>query len=120
MGAYHAQLMDDLLRVAPPFSLPHEPDEDAPTVTLERAVAAVVACLANEEPTAFGLTAKQWAEYLMNELADNQGAVLLVLLIGASVPSVGDFLAGHLGNCIEGLAKRQLAEMDPDEADACL
>lgn len=117
MGAYHAQLMDDLLRVATPFSLPHEPDEDAPTVTQPRAVAAVVACLANEEPTAFGLTAKQWAEHLMNELADNQGAVLL---IGASVPSVGDFLAGHLGNCIEGLANRQLAEMDPDEAEACL
>lgn len=120
MGAYHAQLMDDLLRVAPPFSLSHEPDEDAPTVTQPRAVAAVVACLANDEPTAFGLTAKQWAEHLMNELADNQGAVLLVLLIGASVPSVGKFLAGHLGNCIEGLANRQLAEMDPDEADACL
>lgn len=120
MGAYHAQLMDDLLRVAPPYSMPHEPDEDAPTVTQPCAVAAVVACLANEEPTAFGLTAKQWVEHLMNELADNQGAVLLVLLIGASVPSVGDFLAGHLGNCIEGLANRQLAEMDPDEADACL
>ncbi|MGV2894196.1 hypothetical protein ACNPPY_00240 [Achromobacter sp. AGC78] len=120
MGAYHAQLMDDLLRVAPPCSLPHEPDEDAPTVTQPRAGAAVVACLANDEPTAFGLTAKDWAEHLMNELADNQGAVLLVLLIGASVPSVGDFLAGHLGNCIEGLANRQLAEMDPDEADACL
>jgi hypothetical protein len=29
-------------------------------------------------------------------------------------------LAGHLGNCIEGLANRQLAEMDPDEAEACL
>lgn len=120
MGAYHAQLMDDLLRVAPPYSLPREIDEDAPTVTKARAVAAVVACLANEEPNAFGLTAKDWAEHLMNELADNQGGVLLVLLIGASVPTVGEFLAGHLGNCIEGLANRQLAEMDPDEAEACL
>lgn len=120
MGAYHAQLMDDLLRVAPPYSVPHEVDEDAPVVTKARAVAAVVACLANEEPAAFGLTAKQWAEHLMNELADNQGGVLLVLLIGASLPTVGEFLAAHLGNCIEGLANRQLSEMDPDEAEACL
>lgn len=120
MGAYHAQLMDDLLRVAPPYSLAHEPDEDAPVVTKAQAVAAVVACLANEAPAAYGLTAADWAEHLMNELADNQGAVLLVLLIGSTVPSVGEFLAGHLGNCIEGLANRQLEEMDPDEAEACL
>ena len=120
MGAYHAELMDDLLRVAPPFSLPHELDQDAPTVTKAQAVAAVVACLSNDEPTAYGLTAADWAEHLMNELADNPGAVLLVLLIGSTVPSVGEFLAGHLGNCIEGLANRLLAEMDPDEAEACL
>lgn len=120
MGAYHAELMDDLMRVAPPFSLPHEPDEDAPTVTQEQAVAAVVACLSNEAPTAYGLTAAEWAEHLMDELADNPAAVLLVLLIGATVPSVGKFLASHLGNCIEGVANRQLSEMDPDEAEACL
>lgn len=120
MGAYHAQLMDDLLRVAPPYSLPHEPDEDAPTVTKAQAVAAVVACLSNESPTAYGLTAAVWAEHLMNELADNPAAVLLVLLIGSSVPSVGEFLAGHLGNCIEGVANRRLAEMDPDEAEQYL
>ncbi|MCP1404454.1 hypothetical protein [Achromobacter insolitus] len=120
MGAYHAQLMDDLLRVAPPYSMPHEPDEDAPTVTKAQAVAAVVACLSKEEPTAYGLTAADWVEHLMNQLADNQGAVLLVLLIGSTVPTVGKFLADHLGNCIEGLANRQLAEMDPDEAEACL
>ncbi|MNT94938.1 hypothetical protein D3C72_2367160 [compost metagenome] len=80
----------------------------------------MVECLANEEPTAFGLTAKDWAEHLMNELADNQGAVLLVLLIGASVPIVGDFLAGHLGNCIEGLANRQLSQMSAEELEAYL
>lgn len=120
MGAYHAQLMDDLLRVAPPFSLSHEPDEDAPTVSLERAVSMVTACLMHEEPSAFGLTAKDWSEHLWNELADNQGGVVLVLLAGAAIPSVGEFLEKHLGNCIEGLANRQLAEMDPDEAEACL
>ncbi|SSW64346.1 hypothetical protein AVE30378_01048 [Achromobacter veterisilvae] len=120
MGAYHAELMDDLLQVAPPYSLPHEPDEDAPTVTKAQAVAAVVACLSNEAPTAYGLTAADWAEHLMNELADNPAAVLLVLLIGSSVPSVGEFLAGHLGNCIEGVANRRLAEMDPDEAEQYL
>ncbi|MFY2845616.1 hypothetical protein ACOTJF_28415 [Achromobacter ruhlandii] len=120
MGAYHAELMDDLLRVAPPYSLPHEPDEDAPVVTQAQAVAAVVACLSNEAPTAYGLTAAEWAEHLMNELADNPGAVLLVLLIGSTVPSVGEFLAGHLSNCIEAEANRQLAEMDPDEAEAYL
>ena len=117
MGAYHAQLMDDLMRVAPPYSLPHEPDEDAPTVTQEQAVATVVACLSHESPTAYGLTADEWTEHLMNELADNQGAVLLVLLIGSTVPSVREFLAAHLGSCIEGLANRLLAEMDPDEAE---
>lgn len=120
MGAYHAELMDDLLRVAPPYSLPHEPDEDAPTVTKAQAVAAVVACLSNESPTAYGLTAADWAEHLMNELADNPAAVLLVLLIGSTVPSVGEFLAGHLGNCIEGLANRQLAKMNADELEAYL
>lgn len=120
MGAYHAQLMDDLLRVAPPYSLPHEPDEDAPTVTKAQAVAAVVACLSNEAPTAYGLTAADWAEHLINELADNSAAVLLVLLIGSTVPSVGEFLAGHLGDCIEGLANRQLAKMNADELEAYL
>lgn len=120
MGAYHAQLMDDLMRVAPPYSLPHEPDEDAPVVTQAQAVAAVVACLSNEAPTAYGLTAADWAEHLINELADNSAAVLLVLLIGSAVPSVGEFLAGHLSNCIEAEANRQLAEMDPDEAEAYL
>ncbi|MCH4572225.1 hypothetical protein ACOTDT_17010 [Achromobacter xylosoxidans] len=120
MGAYHAELMDDLLRVAPPYSLPHEPDEDAPTVTKAQAVAAVVACLSNDTPTAYGLTAADWAEHLMNELADNPAAVLLVLLIGSSVPSVGEFLVGHLGDCIEGLANRRLAQMNADELEAYL
>ncbi|MFY2855015.1 hypothetical protein ACOTJG_13665 [Achromobacter xylosoxidans] len=120
MGAYHAELMDDLLRVAPPYSLPHEPDEDAPTVTKAQAVAAVVACLSNEAPTAYGLTAADWAEHLWNELSDNQAGVLLSLLIGASIPSVGLFLEMHLGNCIEAEANRLLAEMDLDEAEAYL
>jgi len=120
MGAYHAQLMDALMRKQARLRDECDANEDAPTVTQPQAVAAVVACLANEEPSAFGLTAADWVEHLMNELADNQGAVLLVLLIGASVPSVGKFLAGHLGNCIEGLANRQLAEMDPDELEAYL
>lgn len=120
MGAYHAELMDDLLQVAPPYSLPHEPDEDAPTVTKAQAVAAVVACLSNEAPTAYGLTAAVWAEHLINELADNSAAVLLVLLIGSTVPSVGEFLAGHLGDCIEAEANRQLAKMNADELEAYL
>lgn len=120
MGAYHAQLMDDLLRVAPPYSLPHEPDEDVPTVPRVKAIAMVTACLMHEEPTAFGLTTAEWTEHLWNELADNQGGVLLTLLVGATIPSVGAFLDKLLGDCIEGLANRQLAEMDPDELEAYL
>lgn len=119
MGAYHAQLMDDLLRVAPPYSLPHEPDEDSPVVTKARAVELVLACLSNDTAGAFGQSAAIWAEVLMDELADNQGAVLLVLLAGHATPSVGRFLAQHLENFIHGEANRLLVEMDPDEAEAC-
>ena len=115
MGAYHAQLMDALMHKQARLRDECDANEDALVVTQPQAVAAVVACLAHEEPKAYGLTASDWAEHLMNELADNHGAVLLTLLIGASVPSVGEFLAGHLGNCIVGLANRQLVEVDPDE-----
>lgn len=120
MGAYHAELMDDLMRVAPPFSLPHEPDEEAPTVPRVQAIAMVTACLMHEEPTAFGLTTAEWTEHLWNELADNQGGVLLALLVGATIPSIGAFLDKMLGDCIEGLANRQLAEADPDELEIYL
>lgn len=120
MGAYHAELMDDLLRVAPPYSLPREVDEDAPTVTKAQAVAAVVACLSNDEPTAYGLTARIWGECLLDQLADNQGAVALVLLAGDVTPSVRRFLAKHLESYIHAEANRLLADMDPDEAEACL
>lgn len=121
MGAYHTEQIEALLQLQKQRPRDEsDANEDVVTVTQAQAVAAVVACLSNETPTAYGLTAADWAEHLMNELADNPGAVLLVLLIGSSVPSVGVFLAGHLGNCIEGLANRQLAEMDPDEAEAYL
>lgn len=120
MGARHFHLLDDPMRVAPPYSLPHELDADAPTVTQARAVERVVACLSNETAGAFGQSAAIWAECLMDELADNQGAVLLVLLVGDTIPSVQRFLAQHLANYIHAEANLLLAEMDPDEAEACL
>ncbi|MBR8657291.1 hypothetical protein KDH83_28640 [Achromobacter sp. Marseille-Q0513] len=120
MGAYHADMIEALIRLQKRPRDESDANEDLPTLDRQQAIDAVVACLSHEEPTAYGLTAADWAEHLMNELADNPAAVLLALLIGSTVPSVGAFLAGHLGNCIEGLANRQLAEMDPDEAEACL
>ncbi|MFY4005998.1 hypothetical protein [Achromobacter denitrificans] len=95
-------------------------NEDLIPVERQHAIDAVVACLAHEQPTAFGLTTKDWVEHLMNELADNQGGVLLVLLVGATIPSAGEFLNKLLGDCIDGLANRQLAQMSADEAEACL
>ncbi|MFY3300217.1 hypothetical protein ACOTEY_00530 [Achromobacter xylosoxidans] len=120
MGAHHADMIEALLRLQKRPRDESDANEDVPTVTKEQAVATVVACLSNETPTAYGLTAADWAEHLMSELADNPAAVLLVLLIGSTVPSVGEFLAGHLGNCIEGLANRQLAKMNADELEAYL
>lgn len=120
MGARHFHLQDDPLRVAPPYSLPHELDADAPAVTKARAVELVLACLSNETAGAFGQSAAIWTECLMDELADNQGAVVLVLLAGQVTPSVGRFLAQHLENFIHAEANRLLADMDPDEAEECL
>lgn len=121
MGAYHAEQIEALLQLQKQRPRDEsDANEDLPTHGRQQAIDAVVACLSHEEPTAYGLTAADWAEHLMNELADNQGAVLLVLLIGSTIPSVGVFLAGHLGNCIEGLANRQLAKMNADELEAYL
>lgn len=120
MGAHHADMIEALMRLQKRPRDESDANEDVPTVTKEQAVTTVVACLSNETQTAYGLTAADWAEHLMNELADNPAAVLLVLLIGSTVPSVGEFLAGHLGNCIEGLANRQLAKMNADELEAYL
>ncbi|MDX3877638.1 MAG: hypothetical protein QHC81_04030 [Achromobacter sp.] len=111
---------DDPTRVATYGDLGDESDADAPSVTQERAVALVVACLGNDTAGAFGQSARIWGECLLDELADNQGAVALVLLAGATTPSVGRFLAQHLENYIHAEANRLLAEMDPDEAEACL
>lgn len=112
--------LDDPARVADFGYFADEVDADAPTVTRERAVELVVACLGNDTAGAFGQSARIWGECLLDELADNQGAVALVLLAGATTPSVGRFLAQHLENYIHAEANRLLAEMDPDEAEACL
>lgn len=118
MGAYHAQLMDALMRQQKRQRDESDANEDLVPAERQQAVDAVVACLSHEAPTAYGLTAADWAEHLMNELADNQGAVLLVLLIGSTVPSVGEFLSDHLSDCIEGLANRQLAQMNVEALEA--
>ncbi len=120
MGAHHADMIEALIRLQKRPRDESDANEDLPTLDRQQAIDAVVACLSHEEPTAYGLTAAEWAEHLINELADNSAAVLLVLLIGSTVPSVGEFLAGHLGNCIEGLANRQLAKMNADELEAYL
>lgn len=111
---------DDPSRVANYGDLGDESDADAPSVTQERAVALVVACLGNETAGAFGQSARIWGECLLDQLADNQGAVALVLLAGNSTPSVGRFLSKHLETYIHAEANRLLADMDPDEAEACL
>lgn len=120
MGAHHADMIEALMRLQKRPRDESDANEDLPDLDRQQAIDAVVACLSHEAPTAYGLTAADWAEHLMNELADNPAAVLLVLLIGSTVPSVGEFLAGHLGNCIEGLANRQLAKMNADELEAYL
>ena len=107
---------DDPARVATYGDLGDESDADAPSVTLERAVALVVACLGNETAGAFGQSARIWGECLLDQLADNQGAVALVLLAGDVTPSVRRFLAKHLETYIHSEANRLLADMDPDEA----
>jgi len=120
MGAYHAQLMDALMRQQKRPRDESDANEDLVPVERQHAIDAVVACLAHEQTTAFGLTAKDWVEYLMNELADNQGGVLLALLVGDSMPTVGDFLDKLLGDRIEGEANRQLAQMSAEELEAYL
>lgn len=111
---------DDPSRVANYGDLGDESDADAPTVTQERAVALVVACLGNETAGAFGQSARIWGECLLDQLADNQGAVALVLLAGDVTPSVRRFLAKHLEAYIHTEANRLLADMDPDEAESYL
>lgn len=120
MTIHYAEVPDDLLRTAPPHFLPHEVDEDAPVVTRARAVTLTLDCLSGDAPTSFGLTAAQWADSLMNELADNWTDVLLALLMANTVPHVRNLIVKHLQDCIEGTANRLLAEMDPDQAQEYL
>lgn len=112
--------LDDSTRVADFGLLSDEVDADAPTVTRERAVALVRACLENETAGAFGQSARIWADCLLDEVSDNQAAAALVLLAGTVSMSIHRFLSQHLENYIEAEANRLLAEMDPDEAEACL
>ncbi|AVG38513.1 hypothetical protein [Achromobacter insolitus] len=111
---------DDPSRLSTYGDMGDESDADAPSVTQERAVALVVACLGNETAGAFGQSARIWGECLLDQLADNQAAVALVLLAGATTPSVGRFLAKNLENFIHAEANRLLADMDPGEAEAYL
>lgn len=120
MGAYHVELMDALMEKHRNLRDECDANEDTPEVVRADAIAKVTACIAHEVPAAYGISTKDWIEHLWNELADNQGGVLLVLMIGASIPSVADFLEKPLGDCIEGLANRQLAQMSAEELEACL
>jgi len=113
-------LRDDPLRVGSPYTLPNEPDEDAPAVTRQQAVAAVRACLSNETAGAFGQSARIWGESLLNELAENQAGAALVILAAASYPRIHEFLQDKLEAHIEKTANNLLAEMDSDELEAYL
>lgn len=112
--------LDDPARVADFGYFADEVDADAPTVTRERAVELVVACLGNDTAGAFGQSARIWGECLLDEVSDNQAAAALVLLAGTVSMSIHRFLSQHLENYIHAEANRLLAEMDPDEAEACL
>ncbi|WFC66459.1 hypothetical protein EUC41_09105 [Achromobacter denitrificans] len=112
--------LDDPARVADFGYFADEVDADAPTVTKERAVELVVACLGNDTAGAFGQSARIWADCLLDEVSDNQAAAALVLLAGTVSMSIHRFLSQHLENYIHAEANRLLAEMDPDEAEACL
>lgn len=113
-------LPDDPTRTANYGDLDNEIDADAPRVTEDTAVKAVIACLYNETAGAYGQSARVWAESINNHLAKLQIGNAIVLLDGETVPSVGHGLRSHLRTCIHAEANRLLAEMDPDEADACL
>ncbi|CUJ58740.1 Uncharacterised protein [Achromobacter xylosoxidans] len=114
-------LGDDPSRTAPPYTLPGDPpDEDAPRVTEERAVKAVLSCLYNETAGAYGQSARVWAEWINNMLADLQIGTAIVLLDGEQVPSVGKGIREHLFGCIHDEVNNMLAEMDPDEAEGYL
>jgi len=112
--------LDDPARVADFGYFADEVDADAPTVTRERAVELVVACLGNDTAGAFGQSARIWADCLLDEVSDNQAAAALVLLAGTVSMSIHRFLSQHLENYIHAEANRLLAEMDPDEAEAYL
>ncbi|CUJ51781.1 hypothetical protein [Achromobacter xylosoxidans] len=112
--------LDDPARVADFGYFADEVDADAPTVTKERAVELVVACLGNDTAGAFGQSARIWADCLLDEVSDNQAAAALVLLAGTVSMSIHRFLSQHLENYIHAEANRLLAEMDPDEAETCL
>jgi len=112
---------DDPSRTASPFTLPYDPpDVDLQSVTEEKAVKAVLACLYNETAGAYGQSARVWAESINNHLAKLQIGTAIVLLDGETVPSVGVGIRKHLFGCIHAEANRLLAEMDPDEAEAYL
>lgn len=115
------RLPDDQSRVGSPYTLPYDPpDEDAPRVTEKQAVATVLACLYNETAGAYGQSAKIWAAGCLDQLGKLQIGTCITLLDGETVPSAGKGIRTLLRGYIHAEANRQLAEMDPDEADACL
>ncbi|MFY3531310.1 hypothetical protein [Achromobacter denitrificans] len=122
MGAIQSfeRMGDDPSRTASPGSLPNEYDGDVPTVSRAFAVASVRACLSNQTAGAFGLSARIWGESLLNALADNQAGAALVILAADACPRIQSFVQDELEAYIEKTANRLLAEMDPDEAEACL
>jgi len=77
-------MRDDPYRVAPPYCAPGEvepPDmPDPPEVTLDQAVSYVLMTFTGKRECAFGDSASQWEEVLMDDLVDVQDKLLVALL----------------------------------------
>jgi len=118
---------DDPHRVAPPYCAPGEVEPpDAPQVSNKEATDRVAyVLLANDKNIrAFGHSADEWNELLLDFMATHQqgklAQIVLAAILDTGKPSLTllPFLRGGFERFIGDTANQQLAEMSPDELEA--
>jgi len=116
MPLYHDHNMpDDPYRTAPPYQAPGEIEPpDAPQVSDREAVERVAAVLETGHGVAFGDTAAQWEDVLIDYLATYQARALLFALLDLREMY-------HIRRAVEifiaDTANNWLAEADADELE---
>jgi len=116
---------DDPHRVAPPYCAPGEVEPpDAPVVSDKEATDRVAyVLLANDDNIrAFGYSADQWSELLLDFMATHKqgklAQVVLAAILDTGRSTLLPFLRVGFERFIGDTANQQLAEMPPEELEA--